>query len=176
MITSPTPLIGFAGFSGSGKTTLLEKVIPLLKAQGIRLGLIKHSHHDIEPDVPGKDSYRLRHAGCSQTLLATQARHMLYFEYPEETRKDPELQNCLGQLDHSQLDLVLVEGFRDQAFAKIEIHRPSYGKPLLYPHDPYIMAIASDKADPHCALPQLDINDPHAIATFIQHWINTQNA
>ena len=70
MITSPTPILGFAGFSGSGKTTLLEQLIPLLSQHKLRIGLLKHSHHDIDPDTPGKDSYRLRHAGCSQTLLA----------------------------------------------------------------------------------------------------------
>ncbi|KPA53990.1 molybdopterin-guanine dinucleotide biosynthesis protein B [Photobacterium leiognathi subsp. mandapamensis] len=174
MITSLTPLIGFAGFSGSGKTTLLEKVIPLLTQNGIRLGLIKHSHHDIEPDVPGKDSYRLRHAGCGQTLLATKSRHMLYFEYPEEERKDPELNDCLAQLDHSKLDLVLIEGFREQPFPKIEIHRPSYNKPLLYPNDPYIMAFATDDNTLSCPLPLLDINDPKAIAQFVLDWLREQ--
>ncbi|MCG7587497.1 molybdopterin-guanine dinucleotide biosynthesis protein B, partial [Photobacterium sp. OFAV2-7] len=97
-----TPIIGFAGYSGSGKTTLLEQLIPLLKQQGLRIGLVKHSHHSIDPDTPGKDSYRLRHAGCAQTLMATKERHMLYFEYPEPDREEPQLQACLQQLDHSQ--------------------------------------------------------------------------
>ncbi|UTV26725.1 molybdopterin-guanine dinucleotide biosynthesis protein B [Photobacterium atrarenae] len=163
-----TPIIGFAGYSGSGKTTLLEKLIPLLKQHGLRIGLIKHSHHTIDPDTPGKDSYRLRHAGCAQTLMATRERHMLYFEYPEPSRDEPTLDECLRQLDHSQLDLVLVEGFREAAIDKIEIHRPSYGKPLLYPHDPHILAFACDAPAPaDCPLPVLDLNQPEAIAAFI---------
>lgn len=175
MITCPTPILGFAGYSGSGKTTLLEQLIPLLRQQGLRLGLLKHSHHDIEPDTPGKDSYRLRHAGCSQTLLATKARHMLYFEYPEEERQDPELNHCLSQLDHSKLDLILIEGFREQPFPKIEIHRPSYQKPLLFPQDTSIFAFASDEPAPeYCQLPQLDLNQPAHISQFILDWLDKQ--
>ena len=170
-----TPIIGFAGYSGSGKTTLLEQVIPLLKQHGLRVGLLKHSHHSIDPDTPGKDSYRLRHAGCAQTLMATKERHMLYFEYPEPDREEPELQACLKQFDHSQLDLVLVEGFRDQPFPKIEIHRPSYGKPLLYPNDSDIIAFATDGEYPSsCTLPQLDLNRPQDVAAFVIAWLERQ--
>ncbi|WP_281222401.1 molybdopterin-guanine dinucleotide biosynthesis protein B [Photobacterium sanguinicancri] len=167
-----TPTLGFAGYSGSGKTTLLEKLIPLLRAHNIRIGLLKHSHHDIEPDKPGKDSYRLRHAGCQQTLLATKKRHMLYFEYPEEDRGEPELAACLAQLDHSKLDIVLVEGFRDQSIPKIEIHRPSYGKPFLHSNDPHIIAIATDAeiTPSRVSLPLLDLNNTEQIARFIMQW------
>jgi len=167
-----TPIIGFAGYSGSGKTTLLEQLIPLLKQQGLRIGLLKHSHHSIDPDTPGKDSYRLRHAGCAQTLMATKERHMLYFEYPESEREEPELHACLKQFDHSQLDLVLVEGFRDETFTKIEVHRPSYGKPLLYPNDSNIIAFVTDGDCPQgCKLPQLDLNQPAVVASFIVDWL-----
>lgn len=170
-----TPIIGFAGYSGSGKTTLLEQLIPLLKQQGLRIGLVKHSHHSIDPDTPGKDSYRLRHAGCAQTLMATKERHMLYFEYPEPEREEPQLQECLQQLDHSQLDLVLVEGFRDELFTKIEIHRPSYGKPLLYPNDSNIIAFATDGNYPEgCTLPQLNLNQPEKVAAFVIDWLEGQ--
>ncbi|MCQ1057968.1 molybdopterin-guanine dinucleotide biosynthesis protein B [Photobacterium sp. DNB23_23_1] len=170
------PIIGFAGYSGSGKTTLLEKLIPLLKSNGLRIGLVKHSHHSIDPDKPGKDSYRLRHAGCSQTLLATKERHMLYFEYPEPEREEPQLDECLSQLDHSQLDLILVEGFRDQPIAKIEVHRPSYGKPLFYPNDENIIAFASDQPAPEgCQLPYLDLNTPQNIADFIFRWLKVRD-
>ncbi|MCG7497790.1 molybdopterin-guanine dinucleotide biosynthesis protein B [Vibrio sp. Of7-15] len=165
-------LLGFAGYSGSGKTTLLEKVITQLKQHNIRIGLIKHSHHTIEPDTPGKDSYRLRHAGCSQTLLATKERHMLYFEYPETNPPEPELQQCIEQLDHSCLDMIIVEGFRDEKFPKLEIHRPSYGKPLLCEKDEHIIAIASDDFSPLnstelTSLPQLDLNNTDQICQFI---------
>ena len=164
------PILGFAGYSGSGKTTLLEQLIPILKANGLRLGLIKHSHHNIDPDKPGKDSYRLRHAGCAQTLLATQSRHMLFFEYPDAPH-EPTLSECLAQLDHRQLDLILVEGFREEVMPKIEIHRPTHGKPLLFPNDDRIFAVATDhEAALSLNLPQFDLNDPISIAKFILIW------
>ncbi|EOD79369.1 Molybdopterin-guanine dinucleotide biosynthesis protein MobB [Grimontia indica] len=171
-----TPVLGFAGFSGSGKTTLLESVIPHLKAAGLRVGLLKHSHHDIEPDKPTKDSYRLRYAGSDQLLLATSKRHMLFFEYHDSEDREPDLRECLAQLDHSRLDIVLVEGFRDEILTKIEVHRPSYGKPALYLHDQNIVAVACDvlpkdfEASPHL---RLDINAPKDVADFIKHWLKT---
>ncbi len=97
---------------------------------------------------------------------------MLYFEYPQAERQDPELNHCLSQLNHDLLDLILIEGFRDQPFPKIEIHRPSYGKPLLYPTDKTILAFASDQAAPNdCSLPRLDLNNPHDICQFIIEWL-----
>ncbi|WP_028023257.1 molybdopterin-guanine dinucleotide biosynthesis protein B [Enterovibrio calviensis] len=172
--SSSTPVIGFAGFSGSGKTTLLEGVIPHLKASGLRVGLLKHSHHDIEPDSPRKDSYRLRYAGSDQLLLATSKRHMLFFEYHDEPDREPSLHECLIQLDHSRLDVVLVEGFRDEVLTKIEVYRPSYGKPKLHTGDANVIAVASD--EPLASLAQsnvhaLDLNNPEDIALFIRHWL-----
>ncbi|QUJ69133.1 molybdopterin-guanine dinucleotide biosynthesis protein B [Photobacterium sp. GJ3] len=169
------PILGFAGFSGSGKTTLIEQVIPYLKQQGLRVGLLKHSHHDVEPDTPGKDSYRLRHAGSDQLLLATPHRHILFFEYPESDPREPDLQQCLQQLDHRKLDLILVEGFRDQPIEKIEIHRPVYGKPLLYPQDEHIVAIATSEPGTTHPLPVLDLNQPKQVAAFILKRIREEN-
>ncbi|UJF20150.1 molybdopterin-guanine dinucleotide biosynthesis protein B [Vibrio sp. SS-MA-C1-2] len=161
-------IIGFAGYSGSGKTTLLEKLIPKLKANGIRIGLIKHSHHQIEPDKPGKDSYRLRHAGCDQTLLATKERHMLYFEYPESTRSEPSLNECLQQLDHSQLDLILVEGFRDQAIPKIEIHKQDCQRPKFYLNDNNVIAfVTQDIKNCQLPIPVFNRNNISEISQFI---------
>ncbi|MEZ9524640.1 molybdopterin-guanine dinucleotide biosynthesis protein B [Enterovibrio norvegicus] len=170
------PVIGFAGYSGSGKTTLLEGVIPLLKQSGLRVGLLKHSHHNIEPDSPRKDSYRLRYAGSDQLLLATSSRHMLFFEYHDDKDREPELKECLAQLDLNKLDIVLVEGFRDTSLTKIEVHRPSHQKPLLCEHDDDIIAIATDSAYPLPVsndIPQIDINSHEAVAGFIKHWLNT---
>ncbi|MDD1781932.1 molybdopterin-guanine dinucleotide biosynthesis protein B [Enterovibrio sp. ZSDZ35] len=173
-----TPVIGFAGFSGSGKTTLLEQVIPHLKAQGLRVGVLKHSHHTIEPDPPRKDSYRLRYAGSDQLLLATAKRHMLFFEYHDDgEEREPELTECLAQLDHLRLDVILVEGFRDATLTKIEVYRPSYEKPLLSQNDKNIIAIATDdtasiekKVDD--ALTVLDLNQATQVSRFILHWLD----
>ncbi|AMG31580.1 molybdopterin-guanine dinucleotide biosynthesis protein B [Grimontia hollisae] len=169
-----TPVLGFAGYSGAGKTTLLEAVIPHLKTAGLKVGLLKHSHHDIEPDNPSKDSYRLRYAGSDQLLLATSKRHMLFFEYHDQENREPSLKECLAQLDHARLDIILVEGFRDEKFAKIEVHRPRYGKPTLYSQDKHIIAVAYDEKPTdfdHSGLPALDLNQAANIAAFIKYWL-----
>jgi molybdopterin-guanine dinucleotide biosynthesis adapter protein len=169
-ITRPA-VLGFAAFSGTGKTTLLSQLIPLLKSRGLRIAVIKYSHHDVEVDQPGKDSYRLRKAGATPTLLVSPYRQIIISEYaaPQEIR----LQEQLGLFENGETDLVLVEGFRDQAFAKIELHRPGLGKPLLYPADQQIIAIASDQPlSPPPPLPCLDLNDIAAIAEFVLHWFS----
>ncbi|MET4693937.1 molybdopterin-guanine dinucleotide biosynthesis protein B [Endozoicomonas lisbonensis] len=162
-----TPLIGFAAYSGTGKTTLLEKLLPILVERKLRVGMVKASHHTIEPDKPGKDSYRLRHAGALQLVLSTPQRSICY------TERDPDVSRTLAEqlrlLDLDNLDLVVVEGFRDEPFAKIELHRPVLNKPLLYPDDPNIIAIARDDSgyQPGRSMPVLDINHPEQIADFI---------
>jgi len=170
MIEADKPLLGFAAYSGTGKTTLLIKLLPLLKMQGLRIGMIKHSHHRFEIDVPGKDSYELRKAGAAQILLTSQHRWALIEDRPET--QEPQLQEELGRLDQAMLDLVLVEGFRHEAFPKIELHRPSLNKPLLYLDDPNIIAIATDAQLPTSTeLPILDINDASAVADFVVNTI-----
>ncbi len=171
MINSPTPVLGFAAYSGTGKTTLLKQLIPLLKKRGLRVGMIKHAHHNFDIDTPGKDSYELRKAGAEQMLIASQNRWALMVETPELTG-DPDLNELIQQFDHSKIDLVLVEGFKHVTFAKIELHRPSLGKDLLFPHDSSIIAIATDEPDIiQTKLPVLDINNPAMIADFINEFI-----
>jgi len=170
MIYSPVPLLGFAAYSGTGKTSLLKRLIPLLRARGLRVGVIKHAHHKVDVDRPGKDSYELRKAGAGQVLLATSQRWALMVE--EESPGDPDLQVMLGHLDASRLDLILVEGFRHVPFPKIELHRPALGRPLLYPDDPSIIALASDQPlELPAPLSWLDLNDPAAILDFLQRQV-----
>lgn len=162
-------MIGFAAFSGTGKTTLLKKLIPILKTSGLRLAIVKHSHHDFEIDHPGKDSYELHHAGATQTLITSSFRSALISEKP--VPQEPVLAEVVQQLDHSQLDLVLVEGFRDDpSLPRIELHRPSRQKPLLYPQADNIIAIASD-SPLEAPIPNLDLNNPDDIKTFILQWL-----
>lgn len=168
----PVPVLGFAAFSGSGKTTLLESLIPLLKAGGIRLALVKHSHHDFEMDKPGKDSYRLRKAGADQVLLASPYRVAWIRE--GDGQSEPRLEELLPSLDCSCLNLVLVEGFRHESIPKIEIHRPSLRTPLLCTEDSNIVALACDAAPANAvAVPVLDLNRPEAVAHWIAQWLET---
>jgi len=171
MNKNPCPLLGFVAFSGTGKTTLLRQLIPLLKKQGLKIGLIKHAHHRFDIDIPGKDSYELRKAGADQVLVASQQRWAMVTETPEQ-EGDPALTDMLAHLDQSGLDLILVEGFKHVAFPKLELHRPVLGHPLLFPDDPDILAIATDAAlSQETTLPVLDLNKPAAFVDFIQQHI-----
>ncbi|CAM3095968.1 bifunctional molybdopterin-guanine dinucleotide biosynthesis adaptor protein MobB/molybdopterin molybdotransferase MoeA [Moritella viscosa] len=166
-IYASLPLLGFAAFSGTGKTTLLEAILPKLVARGIRVAVIKHAHHDFDIDQPGKDSHRLRKAGASQMLISSRSRRALVTETPDEEATLPHL---IAQLDQTQLDLILVEGFKKLSFPKIELHRTEVGKPWLHPADNNIIAIAANvPANSH--LPQLDINDLEQITEFVISFI-----
>ncbi len=165
MIHATIPLLGFAAFSGTGKTTLLKKLIPLLRESGFRIGVVKHTHHAIEMDQPGKDSYELRMAGAQELILASGRRWILTVEQDED---EPSLQAVIDRLDQERLDLILVEGFKVAPLPKIELHRPSRSKPLLYPEDANIVALATDEPMPDVKdLPVLDLNDVDGIASFI---------
>ena len=170
-MTYPKPVLGFAAFSGTGKTTLLEKLIPQLAEQGIRVSMVKHAHHEFDIDKPGKDSHRLRKAGAQQMLIASSRRQALMTE--NATPQEPRLDELITRLDLEHIDLVLVEGFKQVPFPKIELHRKALGKTLLYPEDPDIIAVASDHLTDCGDLPALDINDTAAIAAFIVTWLNT---
>ncbi len=160
------PVIGFAAYSGTGKTTLLIQLIPLLKKRGVRVGIIKHSHHDFEIDKPGKDSFRLRSAGADSVLLVSRHRRAVITEFNEHS--EPKLDEQLVIFDQSELDLILVEGFREERFPKIELHRPILNNPLLFPGDPTVIAIATDRPlDIPEGLVQLDLNDVSQITEFI---------
>ncbi|BCK21031.1 bifunctional molybdopterin-guanine dinucleotide biosynthesis adaptor protein MobB/molybdopterin molybdotransferase MoeA [Vibrio cholerae] len=161
------PLLGFAAYSGTGKTTLLEALLPKLTAAGLRIGLLKHAHHDFDVDKPGKDSYRLRKAGASQMLIASRNRHALMTETPDA---EAEFDYLLTRFDAEKLDVILVEGCKNIAFPKIELHRAEVGKPWLYPHDKNIIAIAADETVA-TDLPQMHINDLDAIADFVLDYV-----
>jgi molybdopterin-guanine dinucleotide biosynthesis protein B len=164
---SRIPVLGFAAFSGTGKTTLLTRLIPLLREQDIRIGVIKHAHHKFEIDYPGKDSYELRKAGAQQMLIASASRMALIREYEQDT--EPQLADLVAKLDQTMLDIILVEGFRHVPFPRIELHRSALQKPLLCLDDKSIIALASDAPlKAQINIPVLDLNNPQQIATFIQ--------
>ncbi len=157
-------VFGFAGYSGSGKTTLIEQLIPLFVAEGLKVSLIKHTHHDFAIDQPGKDSYRHRAAGCSEVMVTSQYRWALVHELRGEP--EPGLNEQLARL--APCDLVLVESFKNEAIAKLEVHRVAINKPLLFPQDPNIVAIASD-LPVESPLSRFSLNQPEKIAEFILH-------
>ncbi|HCM3802218.1 molybdopterin-guanine dinucleotide biosynthesis protein B [Klebsiella variicola] len=164
-----TPLLAIAAWSGTGKTTLLKRLIPELCVRGLRPGLIKHTHHDMDVDKPGKDSYELRKAGAAQTIVASEQRWALMTETPETPELD--LTWLVSRMDASKLDLVLVEGFKHEAVPKILLFRQNSGhsvEELMI--DEHTLAVASD-VPIATSLPQLDLNDVPQIATFIASWL-----
>ena len=165
------PVLGFAAYSGTGKTTLLVKLLPLMKLQGLRVAIVKQTHHDFEIDKPGKDSYELRKAGADQVVLASDKRCAVITEY--EVPEEPDLGELINRLDLEHLDLVMVEGFKHLPFAKIELHRSATGKKLIFPEDDSVIAVASDGNLDTGDLPLLNINAPEEVAGFINRWLDT---
>lgn len=159
-----TPLLAVTGYSGTGKTTLLEKLIPLLNQSGLKVGLIKHSHHNVDIDKPNKDSYRLRQAGANPTMIACEQRWALMVE----TEKMASFEHLVQQFEHQQLDLILVEGFKHERLPKIQLHRKATEKPL--PElDMFTLATATDY--PLERENVLDINKPTQIVDFIKNYL-----
>lgn len=168
MIHYSLPLLGFCAFSGTGKTTLLKQLLPILKAHGLHTGVIKHAHHKFDVDHERKDSHELRKAGTTQMLIASRRRMAVITEF-EKDHSEPSLEDTLAALNPEMLDLVLVEGFKHEQFPKIELHRPSMGKPLLCATDSSIIAVATDAQlfPSPIHLPVLDLNDITGISDFI---------
>lgn len=171
MIQFPLPLIGLCAYSGTGKTTLLTRLIPALKQRGLRIGVVKHAHHNFDIDHPGKDSYEFRQAGAEQVAVASHKR-IAWIKELQENNREPALTDALSTLDINDLDLVIAEGFKSENFAKIELHRPSLGQPLLCTHDINIIALATDAGVTLAPVPQLlDLNNVNEITEFIISFI-----
>ena len=156
-------IIGLAGWSGSGKTTLVTKLIPCFLARGIKVSTLKHAHHGFDLDTPGKDSFMHRTAGATEVIISSGRRWAILNELREEP--DWDLPHLVAKM--SPVDLVLVEGFKRDAFPKLEIHRIANGKPLIHPEDPRIVAVASDSAVPDAKVPVVDLNNIDAIADLL---------
>lgn len=160
-------VVGFAGYSGSGKTTLVEKLIPALKLRGLRVSVVKHAHHKFDIDHPGKDSHRHREAGAFEVVIASSRRLALMREY--ERDHEPSVHHLIAEL-YEGVDWVLVEGFKSSDLLKIEVWRADNNKPVRYPDDDFIAAVATDAPS---ALPiptgldLLNLNDPDAVAEWL---------
>lgn len=156
-------VIGLAGWSGAGKTTLLTRLIPFFTAQGLRVSVVKHAHHEFDVDIPGKDSWKHRQAGAAEVLVSSSRRWALMHEL--RGADEPELPELLAKM--SRVDLVLIEGFKREPHRKIEVHRAGNGKPTLFPDDPGIVGIATD-ARLETRLPVAQLDDIPAIAGMMQ--------
>jgi molybdopterin-guanine dinucleotide biosynthesis protein B len=159
-------VVGFSGYSGSGKTTLVEQLIARLRLAGLRVSVIKHAHHSFDIDHEGKDSWRHRRAGAYEVVIASNQRLAKIREYERET--EPTVHGLLAELQ--DCDWALVEGFKHAALPKIEVWRAATGKPVQYPHDPYVVAIATDPVAQlplPTTLPLLDLNDADAVTDFL---------
>jgi molybdopterin-guanine dinucleotide biosynthesis protein MobB len=153
---------GVVGWKNSGKTGLMERLVTEITGRGISVSTVKHAHHSFDVDHPGKDSHRHRVAGAHEVLLASKSRWALMHELRDEN--EPTLEELLGKL--SDVDLILVEGYKRDAHPKVETHRHETGNTLISPEDPSIRAIASD-VSLNCEKPLFDLNDTTAIADFI---------
>lgn len=167
-LTASSPaVIGVTGWSGSGKTALIVRLIPELAARGYRVATVKHAHHAFDIDTPGKDSFEHRAAGATEVVVSSAKRWAIMHENRDDA--EPALEDLLAKL--SPVDVVLVEGFKNEAHTKIEVHRPATGAELICTANPSIVAVASD--DPSVAgttprdLPVLDLNDTATIADFV---------
>lgn len=159
-------VLGVMGRSGSGKTTLLEFLIAQLAARGLKVNIIKHSHHDLVLEPPHKDSARLRLAGAAEVMVSSPYRFSIVHEL--RGAAEPSLDEQLARL--SPADLTLLEGFKSYPIPKLEVYRPALGKPPVYPEDPHVLAVASDSPAP-AGLPSgiawLDLNQPESVLDWV---------
>lgn len=156
-------IIGLAGWSGSGKTTLITKLIPCLRARGLRVSTLKHAHHGFDLDKPGKDSFVHRESGATEVIISSAKRWAILHELRGE--EEWNMVDLVAKM--SPVDLVLVEGFKRDAFPKLEVHRTANGKPLLYPDDPHIVVVACDTPLSDVKIPLVDLNEIDAIADLL---------
>jgi molybdopterin-guanine dinucleotide biosynthesis protein B len=169
--SEPGKVLGVVGWSGSGKTTLLEYLVARLCAAGARVNVVKHSHHDVQLEPPHKDSARLRQAGAAEVMLASPYRIAVVRELRQAP--EPPLAELLSRL--SPADITLVEGYKWEAFAKLEVYRTAVGQAPLYPGDPHVLAVAADVPRPAnvpVRVAWLDLNAPGTVLDWIKGWLN----
>ncbi|MGB0671128.1 MAG: molybdopterin-guanine dinucleotide biosynthesis protein B [Rhodospirillales bacterium] len=156
-------VFGLVGWSGSGKTTLMTELLPELIGRGLRVSTMKHTHHNVDIDKPGKDSYEHRRAGATEVMLASSKRFALVHEYRSEPEED--MDSLIARM--TPVDLLLIEGFKRHRHPKMEIFRPITGKEVLARNDDSIVAVATDGVLEGISQPLLDLNDVPAIADYI---------
>ena len=174
-LSASFPVLGIAAWSGTGKTTLLEKLLPLLGEHGLKVAVIKHAHHSFEVDQPGKDSYKLRHAGASPMLIASRERFALMQETPGQA--EPDLAQLIAMMALHQPDLVIVEGFKAWPIPKLVLYRDGIGDAAIL-SGPWVEAVALTAPAPidlAASVKQLNLDDSEAIVRWIMAWVNVEN-
>ena len=156
-------VIGIVGWKNNGKTTLVVRLVEHLAARGLRVSTVKHAHHEVDLDRPGKDTYRHREAGAAEVMLATSRRWALVHELRGE--EEPPLDALLARM--APVGLVVVEGFKRFPHPKVEVHRRERGTPLIAREDPTVVAVASDEPLPDLPVPVLDLDDVPGIAALV---------
>jgi len=156
-------IFGIIGWQDSGKTTLVVKLIPEIMSRGCSVSSMKHTHHNFDIDKPGKDSFEHRKAGATEVMVGSAKRWALIHELTEQ--EEPTMDDLVALM--TPVDLLLVEGFKRDQHAKIEVHRAATGKPLICKSDPTVIAVASDEPLPNLDIPVLDINNVAAVADFV---------
>ena len=154
----PSRVFGVTGWKNAGKTTLVERLVAEFVRRGWQVSTIKHAHHDVDVDQPGRDSYRHRAAGASEVAVVGGLRYAIMREQAEAT-----LAEVLERL--AQADLVLIEGYKREAHPKIEVRAAE--APSLAAEDPNVVAIASDVQPSETHLPWFRRDDIAGIADFI---------
>lgn len=156
------PVIGFAAWSGTGKTTLVEKLVLALKAQGYRIAVIKHDAHRFEIDKEGKDSWRFAKAGADMTLISSREKTAIIEQRPRTFEEN------LSMIH--DVDLILVEGYKQENIPRIGISRKETGKGFPHPPEQYIAVVTDDILETDT--PVFGLEDIAAIAEFIKEKAN----
>jgi molybdopterin-guanine dinucleotide biosynthesis protein B len=155
------PIVIIAGRSGSGKTTLIERLIPELKKGGLRVGSIKHHKEgDFDIDHPGKDSWRHKKAGAEKTVISSPTRIGLVMDVDHDYRPDE-----LIDFFH-EMDIVLVEGHKEEAMPKVEIFRPELHDSPLFLKDPGLIAVMTN-SPLETKVPVLGLDDVTGLADLL---------
>ncbi|MHA1597690.1 MAG: molybdopterin-guanine dinucleotide biosynthesis protein B [Alphaproteobacteria bacterium] len=165
-------IFGMVGWSGSGKTTLMVRLLPELIGRGYTVSTMKHTHHDVDLDRPGKDSFEHRQAGANEVLITSSKRWALMRELRDSP--EPDMDDLIARIE--PVDLLLIEGFKKHRHAKLEIHRAEADKPLICTDEPTIVGVATDVSLGDLGLPVLDLNDVAGIADFIIEFTGLERA
>ena len=155
------PVITFAAYSGTGKTTYLEKLLPCLRAAGVRAAVIKHDGHDFQMDTPGTDTFRLAEAGADPVAIVSNRRFALL------ERRSPPVEEIVRQI--TGVDLILTEGFKHGPYAKIALYRAASGQPLAIPTEACLAIVTDTPVEAAC--PVFSLEEPEALAVWLVGWL-----